>query len=213
MFAVIKEVPEVPESGISRATTGRLPEYLTYVKNLPRDVRFVSSTAIAKALELGEVQVRKDLSAVCGKGKPKIGYDRDVLLSSLETALDTHSGCEAVIVGAGKLGKALLGFNGFFDYGITIRKAFDIAPDKGSPDILPISELQSYCSLHQTEIGIICVPPEAAQNAADLLVKSGVSAIWCFAPVRLRLPENVQVQYENLALSLAHLHQKVKSIH
>ena len=82
----------MPVSGISRATTGRLPEYLTYVKSLPNDIRFVSSTAIAKGLELGEVQVRKDLSAVCGKGKPKVGYDRDELLSSLETALDTRSG-------------------------------------------------------------------------------------------------------------------------
>ena len=203
----------MPVSGISRATTGRLPEYLTYVKSLPNDIRFVSSTAIAKGLELGEVQVRKDLSAVCGKGKPKVGYDRDELLSSLETALDTRSGCEAVIVGAGKLGKALLGFGGFSDYGIIIRKAFDINPDAGSPDILPINDLPSYCSLHQTEIGIICVPPEAAQDAADMLVRSGISAIWCFAPVRLRLPDSVEVQYENLALSLAHLHQKVKSIH
>lgn len=203
----------MPVSGISRATTGRLPEYLTYVKSLPNDIRFVSSTAIAKGLELGEVQVRKDLSAVCGKGKPKVGYDRDELLSSLETALDTRSGCEAVIVGAGKLGKALLGFGGFSDYGIIIRKAFDISPDAGSTDILPIDDLPSYCSLHQTEIGIICVPPEAAQDAADMLVRSGISAIWCFAPVRLRLPDSVKVQYENLALSLAHLHQKVKSIH
>ena len=200
-------------SGISRATTGRLPEYLTYVKSLPRDIRFVSATAIAKGLELGEVQVRKDLSAVCGKGKPKIGYDRDVLLYSLESALDTRSGCEAVIVGAGKLGKALLGFGGFSDYGISIGKAFDIRNDEGSPDVLPIEELPAYCSLHQIGIGIICVPPDAAQEAADLLVKSGVRAIWCFATVSLKLPETVKVQYENLALSLAHLHQKVKSIH
>ena len=183
------------------------------MKSLPRDIRFVSATAIAKGLELGEVQVRKDLSAVCGKGKPKIGYDRDVLLYSLESALDTRSGCEAVIVGAGKLGKALLGFGGFSDYGISIGKAFDIRNDEGSPDVLPIEELPSYCSLHQIGIGIICVPPDAAQEAADLLVKSGVRAIWCFATVSLKLPETVKVQYENLALSLAHLHQKVKSIH
>ena len=79
--------------------------------------------------------------------------------------------------------------------------------------MLPIEELPSYCSLHQIGIGIICVPPDAAQEAADLLVKSGVRAIWCFATVSLKLPETVKVQYENLALSLAHLHQKVKSIH
>ncbi len=201
------------KTGISRATTGRLPEYLTYVKSLPSDTRFVSATAIAKGLELGEVQVRKDLSAVCGKGKPKVGYDVDVLTGSIEAVLDTNKGCEAVIVGAGKLGKALLGFGGFSDYGIVIRKAFDVKPTSGATDILPISDLTSYCSLHQIEIGILCVPPEAAQESAELLIRSGIRAIWCFAPVRLKLPEQVTVQYENLALSLAHLHQKVKNIY
>lgn len=201
------------KTGISRATTGRLPEYLTYVKSLPSDTRFVSATAIAKGLELGEVQVRKDLSAVCGKGKPKVGYDVDVLTGSIEAVLDTNKGCEAVIVGAGKLGKALLGFGGFSDYGIVIRKAFDVKPTPGATDILPISDLTSYCSLHQIEIGILCVPPEAAQESAELLIRSGIRAIWCFAPVRLKLPEQVTVQYENLALSLAHLHQKVKNIY
>lgn len=201
------------KTGISRATTGRLPEYLTYVKSLPSDTRFVSATAIAKGLELGEVQVRKDLSAVCGKGKPKVGYDVDVLTGSIEAVLDTNKGCEAVIVGAGKLGKALLGFGGFSDYGIVIRKAFDVKPTSGATDILPISDLTGYCSLHQIEIGILCVPPEAAQESAELLIRSGIRAIWCFAPVRLKLPEQVTVQYENLALSLAHLHQKVKNIY
>lgn len=201
------------KTGISRATTGRLPEYLTYVKSLPSDTRFVSATAIAKGLELGEVQVRKDLSAVCGKGKPKVGYDVEVLTGSIEAVLDTKKGCEAVIVGAGKLGKALLGFGGFSDYGIVIRKAFDVAPPSEATDILPICDLPSYCSLHQIEIGILCVPPEAAQESAELLIKSGIRAIWCFAPVRLKLPEQVTVQYENLALSLAHLHQKVKNIY
>ena len=77
------------------------------------------------------------------------------------------------------------------------------------PGILPMERLASYCRLHQVEIGIITVPTGAAQEVADRLVHLGIRALWCFAPLRLRVPPGVTVQYENLALSLAHLYQKV----
>ena len=201
------------QGAISRATMGRLPSYLSYVKSLPIDTVSISAAAIARGLDLGEVQVRKDLSAVCGAGKPKVGYDAEILSKSIESALGTHSECEAVILGAGKLGMALLGFGGFEEYGITVTHAFDINASQSTNRVLPIEELTSYCSLHQVEIGIIAVPPDAAQSAADMLIKSGVKAILCFAAAKLKVPDNVTVQYENMALSLAHLHQKVKNIH
>lgn len=195
---------------LSRATIGRLPIYLDYLKHLPTETQTISATSIAKALNLGDVQVRKDLSAVCGLGRPKIGYAVSELTRALEATIGEQAGCEAVIVGAGKLGMALLGFGGFSEYGLTVTHAFDLLPN-GTPAVRPVDELPSYCRLHQVEIGIITVPPTAAQGVADLLVKCGVRAIWCFAPVRLTLPQGVTVQYENMALSLAHLHQKVKN--
>lgn len=195
---------------LSRATMGRLPGYLHYVRNLPEGTRYISATAIARDLHLGEVQVRKDLSVVCGMGKPKIGYAVSELSGALEVSLGAHRECEAVIVGAGRLGTALLGFGGFSEYGLTVTHAFDLLPNT-NPAIRPIGELPDYCRAHRVEIGVITVPPDAAQSVADLLVTSGVRALWCFAPVRLQLPPEVTVQYENLALSLAHLHQKVKN--
>ena len=195
---------------LSRATMGRLPIYAEFLRKLPADTKTISATAIARALGLGEVQVRKDLSAVCGMGKPKIGYEVSELVRAIDASIGARAGCEAVIVGAGKLGKALLGFKGFADYGLTVRSAFDLFPD-GSPTVYPIDALPEYCRTHQIEIGIITVPPQAAQEAADRLVRCGVRAIWCFAPVRLELPDTVAVQYENMALSLAHLHQSVRS--
>lgn len=198
-------------NGISRATMGRLPAYLTFVRGLPKDIQYISATAVAKGLDLGEVQVRKDLSAVCGTGKPKIGYDVAELSDALEATLGTHTECEAVIVGAGKLGMALLGFSGFAEYGITISRAFDKNVHGGDKNVLPVEDLPSYCTMHQIEVGIIAVPSDAAQEVADLLVKGGVKAIWCFAAVKLRVPDGITVQYENIALSLAHLHQKVKN--
>ncbi len=200
-------------SGFSKATVGRLPLYLQYLRRLPVGIRMVSAAAIARELDLGEVQVRKDLCAVCGKGKPRIGYETAVLIASIERALGSGSTCEAVIVGAGRLGTALLGFGGFSEYGITILRAFDSAPEKcSSPKVLPVENLPEYCALHQVEIGILTVPPDAAQQTAELLVRSGVRAIWCFAPVKLRLGPDIAVHYENLALSLAHLHQRVKAL-
>lgn len=195
---------------LSRATVGRLPRYLEYIKGLPRETKTISATAIARALALGEVQVRKDLSAVCGKGKPKIGYDASELARALEETIGASGGCEAVIVGAGRLGTALLGFRGFAEYGLTVTHAFDLHPREESA-VHPIDELPSYCRSHDVEIGVITVPPEAAQEVAELLIRSGIRAIWCFAPVRLELPPEVTVQYENMALSLAHLHQKVRN--
>lgn len=97
---------------------------------MPKHIRYISATAISKALGLGEVQVRKDLSSVCGSGRPKIGYEVDTLCEALEYALGIHTECEAVIVGAGRLGMALLGFKGFAEYGITIEKAFDSNKEK-----------------------------------------------------------------------------------
>lgn len=193
----------------SKATLSRLPEYLNYIRCLPAKTQCVSATAIAKGLDLGEVQVRKDLASICGNGKPKTGYCVTDLSAALETALGIRSESEAVIVGAGKLGTALLGFGGFADYGICVRRAFDCNPLIASEKVLPVAELPSYCALHQVEIGIIAVPPSDAQAVADLLVKSGIRAIWCFAVCRLEVPENVTVQYENMALSLAHLKNRI----
>lgn len=203
---------------LSKATISRLPGYLEYLKKIPKQTQSISATTIAKELCFGEVQVRKDLSAICSRGKPKIGYSVSDLRNALESALGTHSECEAVIVGAGKLGSALLGFDEFDEYGLRISCAFDLSASEekqteNGKRILPLRELPSYCSLHQTEIGIITVPAKAAQEAANLLIKNGIRAILCFAVCRLTVPANVTVQYENLALSLAHLKNKVQNTH
>lgn len=195
---------------LSRATMGRLPGYLSFIRSLPAETPYISATAIARALNLGEVQVRKDLSVVCGMGKPKIGYEVAELCRALEATVGVSAGCEAVIVGAGRLGMALLGFHGFSEYGLTVTRAFDLCPGN-DPCVRPMQELADYCRRHPVEIGVITVPPQAAQEVAGQLISCGIRALWCFAPVRLTVPDEVTVQYENMALSLAHLHQKVKN--
>ena len=94
-----------------------------------------------------------------------------------------------------------------------VRKKLDEARDRrfqrehqGSP----MSEMKTYCSLHQIELGILTVPAAAAQEATDEMIKSGIRAVWCFSRSQLQVPEGVTVQYEDLALSLAHLQNKIK---
>ena len=111
---------------ISRATLGRAPAYLKFLRGIEDSTANISATTIAKELELGEVQVRKDLRALCGSGKPKTGYKVGELTASLASCLSEKDG-GTVIIGAGKLGRALLDYAGFADYGLNILAAFDIA--------------------------------------------------------------------------------------
>ena len=104
---------------ISRATLGRAPAYLKFLRGIEDSTANISATTIAKELELGEVQVRKDLRALCGSGKPKTGYKVGELTASLASCLSEKDG-GTVIIGAGKLGRALLDYAGFADYGLNI---------------------------------------------------------------------------------------------
>ena len=193
---------------IPKATLGRLPQYLEYLRTLPGIRRTISATAIAKALSLGDVQVRKDLAAVCGAGKPKIGYETDKLITDIESHLGYERLTNAVLVGAGKLGRALLDYDGFEDFGVKIVAGFDCNETvltKGTKDILPIRDIEVYCREHDVKLGIITVGGGSAQEVCDKLVESGIKAIWNFAPVTLKVPNGVLLKQENLALSLAYL--------
>lgn len=197
---------------IPKATLGRLPQYLAYLRSLPKIRRTISATAIAKALSLGDVQVRKDLASVCGAGKPKIGYETDKLITDIEIHLGYERLTNAVLVGAGKLGKALLDYDGFEDFGVKIVAGFDrneTVLTKGTKDILPIRDIEVYCREHDVKLGIITVGQGSAQDVCDKLVESGIQAIWNFAPVTLKVPEGVLLKQENLALSLAYLNNQI----
>jgi redox-sensing transcriptional repressor len=197
---------------ISKATLGRLPQYLEYLRSLPEMRRTVSATVIAKALSLGDVQVRKDLAAVSGAGKPRIGYETDQLIADIESHLGYERLTNAVLVGAGKLGRALLDYDGFEDFGVRIIAGFDCNETvltKGKKAILPIRDIKVYCREHKVRLGIITVGQGSAQEVCDKLVASGVEAIWNFAPCALKVPSGVLLKQENLALSLAHLNNQI----
>jgi redox-sensing transcriptional repressor len=164
---------------------------------------------IASSLQLYEVQVRKDLAAVSrSAGKPGVGFPVARLIDDIKRALHYDSRNRALLVGAGHLGKALLSYKGFDDYGLEIVAAFDTNPslhgkEIGGKTIFPLEKLPEFRGGFNVKIGIITVPPSAAEEVCALLVANGILAVWNFAPTYLSVPEHVLVQNENMAASLA----------
>lgn len=204
---------------ISKSVLKRLPGYVSYLKSMPdTGSPYISATALANALGMGEVQVRKDLAMVSDGGRPKIGYLKESLIEDIEQFLGYDNTTDAVMIGAGKLGQALLDYVGFEEYGLNILAAFDIAPKSDFTDegksILHIDKLESFCKSHKVLMGIITVPAKHAQEVCDSLIRFGIKAIWNFAPVHLEVPGNILVQNENMATSLAvlsmHLQAQMK---
>lgn len=204
---------------ISKSVLKRLPGYLSYLKSIPDGaLTYISATALANALGMGEVQVRKDLAMVSDGGRPKIGYLRESLIDDIEQFLGYDNTTDAVLIGAGKLGQALLDYTGFDAYGLNILAAFDTKPavdrTEGGKPIYHISQLENFCKTHKVLMGIITVPQKYAQEVCDLLIANGIKAIWTFAPVHLEVPPNILVQHENMATSLAvlsmHLQAQIK---
>lgn len=204
---------------ISKKTLSRLPLYLGYLKEQKRfGQKTISATMIAEGLGLNQVQVRKDLAQISCGGKPRIGYMIDELETDIERFLGYNNVNSAVIVGAGNLGKALMSYVGFKQYGLDIAAAFDTdgaltnSEFNGIP-IFPVEKLPDIAKRLKIHIGIITVPAPHAQKVCDMLVDAGVLAVWNFAPTVLKVPEGILVQNENMASSLAllcnHLSQRL----
>ncbi|HHV96362.1 MAG TPA: redox-sensing transcriptional repressor Rex [Clostridiaceae bacterium] len=198
----------------------RMPYYLHYLKEAKKKgIEVIPATTIAADLKLNEVQVRKDLSAICTtKGKPKTGFIVDELIKNMEDFLGYNNAKDAVLVGAGSLGRALLSYSGFESYGLNIVVAFDNDKEKigtkiNGKEVLSVAEIENVCRRLNIHIGIITVPAQHAQEVCNKLIASGILAIWNFAPVHLSTPEGILVRNENMAASLAilshHLQEKL----
>jgi len=204
---------------VSQATLIRLPKYYRYLKEkLKEGIENISSTVISLDLKLSSIQIRKDLALVSDiAGKPKTGFNTKELIISLEKFLGYDNTNQAVLVGVGKLGEALLSYDGFNNYGLNIVMAFDKNEklyDKNinGKYILPLEKMENLIKRLNIHMGIITVPVESAQEICDAMVKSGIKAIWNFAPTHLNVPENIVIKSEDMAESLAILSNKLNKI-
>ena len=196
------EVNEI-NNNISKSCLSRLPKYLRILKKKKgEDIKNISATVIANELNLNSIQVRKDLALVSSiDGKPGIGFDIELLITDLENFLGMNSINDAILVGAGKLGQALLHYTGF-NNNLNIVRAFDSDSSKcDKRKIYNIDNMVDFIKERNIKIGIITVPKEYAQEVCNIMVKSGIKAIWNFAPVNLKLPENIAIKNEDLSSS------------
>lgn len=209
-----QEQKEVKE--ISKATIARMPLYLHFLQEEnSKGAQYISSTVIAQNISVSSVLVRKDLALVSSEaGRPRLGFAISRLIVDIEKFLGYDSLSDAVIVGAGGLGRAFLGYEGFKNNGLNIVAAFDVSEKLvgttvADKKILPLSALGEFVRKHNIRIGIITVPKHAAQEVLNQMAAAGIRAVWNFAPAPLRAPKDIVLKTEDLAASLAMLAGKL----
>jgi redox-sensing transcriptional repressor len=214
------EVNEKETQKISKATLARMPLYLHFLQEeSSKGAQYISSTVIAQNISVSSVLVRKDLAFVSSEaGRPRLGFAISRLIVDIEKFLGYVNLSDAVIVGAGGLGRAFLGYEGFKSNGLSIVAAFDISENLigttvAGKEILPLSALEDFVKEHKIRIGIITVPKVAAQDVLNKMVGAGIKAIWNFAPAPLRVPKDIVLKTEDLAASLAMLAGKLYKLH
>lgn len=187
----------------------RLPSYLHIIRNAQRNSQFyISGTVIAQELNLEPIQVRKDLAITGIIGKPKKGYPVDTLIAAVERYLGWDEMHDAIVVGAGNLGSALMGYPEFRIHGLHIVAAFDTDPEKigkkvHGVTVLNLADLESTIRDSKVDYAILTVPSPQAQETTDTLVRSGIRAIWNFTNAKLKVPDEVVVHREDLSSGYA----------
>jgi redox-sensing transcriptional repressor len=197
-----------PARRIPEATVARLPVYLRILGELAEaDVEHVSSDRLAELAGVNAAKVRKDLSFLGSYGTRGVGYEVAYLVYQVRRELGLDHDWPVVIVGAGNLGQALAGYGGFGNRGFPVAGVVDVDPAKvgaviGGVRVRHIDELAAVVQGRDVSIGVIATPPSAAQDAADRLVKAGITSILNFAPIVLSVPRGVRVRKVDLAVEL-----------
>lgn len=193
----------------------RLPAYLHVIEAaLHEGKEFISGTTIADELELEPIQVRKDLALTGIMGKPRVGFPVNQLLDAINTFLDWNNMHRTILVGAGSLGTALLGYKEFRRHGMFVVGAFDPDPFKSgrvihNVEIHPMEDMARKILELKAELAILTVPSPHAQEVCDLIICAGIKAIWNFTNVKLKVPSDVVVQQEDLSSGYAVLSVKI----
>lgn len=196
-------------------TLRRLPWYLAYVDILRQQGQDnVSSTQIAKALNVDASQIAKDLSFLSVRGKTRIGYDVSKLAEALNDFLGFRRSHKAFVVGVGSLGAALLHDRGLARYGLDIIAGFDVDKSLVGSKVcgVPIynaAELTKVREQTGAEIGILTVPSDKAQDAADSMVAAGIKAIWNFTPYRVKVCDGIVITNTSIYAHLALIYNRL----
>ena len=199
------------EQTISKATIDRLPLYYRTLRLAQDDgLDIISSDELGRRLELTPEQIRKDLALFGQFGKKGVGYYVNELKFNVGKILGLDNHWNIAIVGIGHLGVALANYQNFIALGFNLVALFDNDPNiigktVNHVKVKSIDELQSCAKNLKIDIGVIAVPAQFAQQVADKLVKANIKGIWNFAPVKMRVPEDVKIVNEDLSVGLSRL--------
>ena len=198
------------EKNISKATISRLPLYLRFLQEeREKGATYISSSVIAQSISVSSVLVRKDLEVVSSEsGRPRKGFGIACLIADIEKFLGYDNCSDVVVVGAGGLGKAFLGYEGFKNNGLSIVAAFDVNKSLvgtrvADKPVYSMHDFEEFVRKNKVRIGIIAVPKAAAQETLDRMVAAGIKAVWNFAPATLSAPKEIVLKTEDLAANLA----------
>jgi len=207
MYTSIMARKKIPAAPAIR----RLPSYLQIARQAEADgLEYLSGTVISTELNYEPIQVRKDLSMTGIVGRPRRGYPVKPLVKSIEHFLGWDNPKNVVLIGAGNLGTALTGYQEFAVHGLNFVAAFDTNPDRigkyihGVP-VLSLNSFEENVKNLGATLAVLTVPSSQAQQVADLIVKSGINAIWNFTNTKIDVPAHVAVQKEDLTSGYAML--------
>lgn len=210
--------PKQTVRNISNAAFRRLPRYhqiLSAFEGLGR--KHISSKELSDVLEINETLVRKDMADLEVRGRQNQGYAIEPLRKRIEEYLGLREVTEAILVGAGHLGKALAQYPGFEHYGLKIVSVLDNDPEKigstvGSHIVSPISLLPDIIARHTLKLLVLTVPKANAQEVTDLAVRAGIRAVWNFTPQELSVPEGIRVRNEQIVAGFMALSYYLKTL-
>jgi len=196
-------------------TLKRLPQYLELLQQYQREgLVTVSATRLADETGVHMTQVRKDLAFTGVVGIPKVGHRVADLIVAIERCLNWNDSSSCFLVGVGHLGSALLGYQELVKKGLSIVAAFDAAPEligttMHETKIYSLEKFRDLAHRLHIHIGILTTPAEVAQEVADLMISSGIVAIWNFTPIKLKVPAGIIVENVDMAASLAVLSRRL----
>lgn len=195
-------------SNISMAVVRRLPKYHRYLGDLlHNDIRRVSSQELSRITGFTASQIRQDLNCFGGFGQQGYGYNVDELHREIGKILGLDRTYRTIIIGAGNVGRAIANYTFFEESGFKLYGIFDNNPRKIGDQVKdlkvkPVDEVEGFIKENGIEIGILCTPKEGTQKIAETLVSCGIKGIWNFAPVDLKLNNNIIIENVHLSESL-----------
>lgn len=180
-----------------------------------RPLETVTSAQIADALDIDPTQVRKDFGAIGLLGMGRVGFDVCEVCRAIRNVLGFDGRYDAVLVGAGHLGGALLAYSGFERYGFHFIAAFDNHKDRigttvAGCEVRSMRSLAPYVKSRQIRLAALTVPVDVSQKLTDRLVSVGIKAIWNFTPTRLIVPNGVLVRNEHISVGLSEIAYHLK---